>query len=409
MVSRTAGGSVLKAARFWLRDVWGPGWDPDRRRLLVQHYLSYARHPAVPPQHTPAPDAPFDDEVRQFASDYLAYVSSLQRTSTERRQVRLTYRPIGKNLRLLATAIRRNADAGVATDIHPDGPAVEVRALERRGHRWQPWLWSRDPEAGDITADQAWRVLFAGPECLAEPDTPQPLPRWIGRGSGAFPSQQLRRVITLAVATGYACQPVPLLARCADEAARAIGWPPRETPVLGLHVRRGDGASSDLGPPRLSNRIAFSIAQYLEAADRLCDAYGIRHIFLATESRVEIERAARLRPHYTFLTVPHDRTLFPDIAETTRYIEEIALDHPERALPLARSAIIDLQLFARCHAFVGAFNSEFSMLAWLMCVAGRRAVVPFVSLSEPDQRWRLHPYDALLNLRNNCPLELYHW
>jgi len=45
----------------------------------------------------------------------------------------------------------------------------------------------------------------------------------------------------------------------------------------------------------------------------------------------------------------------------------------------------------------------------LLTIGARGHLVPYVSLSVPLGGWQLHPYDALLNRRNNCPLELYHW
>jgi hypothetical protein len=132
-------------------------------------------------------------------------------------------------------------------------------------------------------------------------------------------------------------------------------------------------------------------------------------VFLATESRDEIESAARLRPQYRFMWLDYDRSIFPDIRTSSQFIEDFAMDHPERARALAVSAILDLYFFCECHAFVGAFNSEFSVLGWLLTVGSRGHLVPYRSLSGADPVKRLNPFRALLNVKNNCPLELYHW
>ena len=126
-------------------------------------------------------------------------------------------------------------------------------------------------------------------------------------------------------------------------------------------------------------------------------------------SRAEIDRANRLRPGYRFLALDYDRSIFPDISTSNQFIEDFALEHPELARELAVSAILDLAFFCECDAFVGAFNSEFSMLAWLLMIGARERLIPYVSLSKPAAAKSLNPFSALLNLRNNCPLELYHW
>jgi hypothetical protein len=81
------------------------------------------------------------------------------------------------------------------------------------------------------------------------------------------------------------------------------------------------------------------------------------------------------------------RSIFPDIRTSNQFIEDLALDHPERANALAVTAILDLYFFCECHAFVGAFDSEFSVLAWLLTIGARGHLVPYVSLSKaPTQR-----------------------
>ncbi|MFA5909891.1 MAG: hypothetical protein WC815_14015 [Vicinamibacterales bacterium] len=403
------------ALRFWLRDIWGPRWDRERRALLLQHYRSHLQSGPVPAEHAPSPDPAAIAGQRQFSDHYRRRVESVQHGAASARPVRLTYRPIGKNIRLVGTAIRHHVDLGCATEIMSDGPPTEVAALASEGRTWSPWLWSRTGNPTDAarcaSAADGWREFFAQPSrTAADGWSPMaPPPRWRGPGCGAFTPARLERTLKLAVATRYAFTPTADLEAQLVEWKRAAGWPAAGVPVLGMHVRRSDAASTEPDAPLRSNRRSFGMSQYLDAADTLCTAYGIRHIFLATESSVEVARAAALRPQYTFLTVAHDRALFPDITVNGQYIEERALARPEIARPLALSAIRDLQLFADCQAFVGAFNSEFSLLAWLLAVGGQGHLVPHISLSRPAAGIHLHPHDALLNLNNNCPLELYHW
>lgn len=401
----------MGAVRFWARDIWGPQWDAERRALLVKHYWTHVMRGPVPPEHLPE-QADGAAAERAFSDAYRRRIEAVQARADEASGVRLTYRPIGKNLRLLATAVRDHVDRGRATVILPDGPITEMRALAARGKAWHPWLWSRGRDDGDDAgrrdAAAAWHRLFERPS--REPSAgvaPRDLPQL--PANGTFDGEGLAHVLKLAAATRHVFSPVDSLRASVASARDAMGWPSAGTPVLGMHVRRGDAASSEPNGPRRSTRASFPLSHYLDAADRLCGRYGIRHVFLATESADEVARAAAARPEYTFLAVPHDRSSFPDIATSGRFIEEWSLDEPSLAATLAEAAIVDLAMFGECAAFVGAFNSEFSVLAWLLAVGGRGSVVPYVSLSRPGRSLRLHPFEALLNLRNNCPLELYHW
>lgn len=408
--------------RFWMKELWGPDWDWERRRLLVKHYWASFRNGSIPTTYLPEPATaeprgPIAVAQQRFSAEYRRRIEIVQDRPPWRRGVHLTYRPLGKNLRLLATALREHVDRNRRLHIETEGPATEQKALASRGFQWSPWLWIRsrqDSAPGLRDAARAWNELFRHPpprEKMSEPPPRVgglPHPRLKHPEVGASWNQRrLERLLALAAATRYVFTPVvPIMERL--QALRIeMGWP-EHRPVLGIHVRRGDAASTEDSPER-STRRSFGLESYLETADRLCSRYGIRDIFLATESGEEIERAVRLRPDYRFLWLNYDRSIYPAIGTSAQFIEDYALAHPELARDLATGAILDLYFFCECNAFVGAFNSEFSVLAWLLVIGSRGCLVPYVSLSQPGTKLSLHPFAALLNLKTNCPLELYHW
>ncbi len=408
-----------RVLRFWLREIWGPDWDGPRRRLLLKHYRGFLRNGDIPTEYFPDPETGAAAVQEAFSKAYRRKLAEVQQDAPPARGVHLTYRPIGKNLRLLGTALREGVDRHRRVYIEPGGPAIEERALAARGHQWSPWLWVRNGsmprgEAEEADAARAWNLLFRHPA----PPEPGAVGKQSARQDGRirlagkdprFPAsrQRLEQVLKLAAATRYVFTPAEPVAERIRELKAAMGWPGENTPVLGVHVRRGDAASTE-ADPRQATRRSFGLASYLEAADRICARYGIGDLFLATESPEEIDRARRLRPQYRFFSLDYDRSLFPTIG-SGRFIEDYTLDHPELARALATSAVLDLALFCDCRGFVGAFNSEFSVLAWLLVIGSRGHLVPYLSLSRPAPGRSLHPFHALLNLRTNCPLELYHW
>jgi hypothetical protein len=403
--------------RFWGHDIWTDSWDHQRRVLLCKHYWSYVKYRAVPPSYLPDMElrtVSGEEQVR-FCEAFRKRIDQVQSHARTIRSIHLTYRPIGKNIRLVGTALRDNVDAGRATQIASVGPKTEERALASMGRRWDPWLWSRD-QSNDreltVSADEGWNSFFKYPRKRTNRNTPMltGLPR-LQVNDGPFPTKDLKKVLKVAVATNYVFTPTDSFLDHVNRLRLKMDWPGVGEKVLGIHVRRGDAATNNqsVGEVMKSTRKSFPIDNYLEAADRICAKYGIKHIFLATESNDEIERAKRLRPQYSFLCIQHDRSIFPDITTSDQFIEDLALDQPERARALATSAIFDLHFLAECHGFVGAFNSEFSLLGWLLLIGRRKQIVPYISLSHPTKRLNFHPFESLLNLRNNCPLELYHW
>lgn len=411
----TAARAVARGLRRWA-SIFGPAWDGARRRLLFRHYWSYLTHPPTPASVTAREcgGAADHEAQRRYVSAFLARLDELQGGAKRSREVSLTFRPIGKNLRLLGTALRANARRGCGTTIQPDGPLMERQMLKSRGQAWSPWLWARGSFAAGQPADDcavAWSRLFRWPVATVASGGRWPEPPPLPARLGPYSRRELARLLEVAAATRYACTPVPSLARELDAACDAIGWPAAPTRVLGVHLRRGDAAaaSADGAVPAAATRRSFSLDDYLAEVDAICLATGITHVFMATESDDELALARRRRPQYRVLAHRHDRSVFPDLRVSKQFIEDLALDRPDLVPHLVRSALADLRAFGRCHAFVGAFNSEFSMLSWLLAIGTRGHLVPYVSLSEPA-RWPQPDFqNALLNVRNNCPLELYHW
>jgi hypothetical protein len=412
---------IIALCRFWFRDIWQDQWDYDRRALLFKHYWSYLRSSPMPTELIPEPNerGALEKEQVAFCAEFRSKIEVVQAQGMYKSGVFLTFRPIGKNLRLLGTALRDNVNRHRMTYIKCGGPPTEERALLLNGHQWSPWLWSRDVHYRTQSEDErrdtgrAWNVFFKYPSTvpMALGNYVQPYTPRLKRECGPFNVNFLERVLEVAVATKYVFSPVDFILQQVNVLKQRIQWPGQDEQVLALHVRRGDAATSDSATktPQKATRISFPLNAYLDAADVISEKYGINYIFLATESTEEIERAKRLRPQYKFLFLEHDRSIFPDIASSNQFIEDLALDHPERVRALTMSAILDLCLFCECHAFVGAFNSEFSLLAWLLTVGTRGHIVPYTSLSKPMLQRSLDPFQALLNIRNNCPLELYHW
>jgi hypothetical protein len=363
-------------------------------------------------------DGPVPEQVA-FSRAFRNLVTYVQASATARAGVFLTFRPIGKNIRLMGTAVRAHAEQNRATFILNGGPPAEERALASAGLVWSPWIWGRPSnhhdQSDELATDTAaaWGVYFNNPPRLLNPvrkESPPAMPV-LTEGEGPFCAKDLMRLLKLAASTSYVFSPVPSIEEEVASLKKALHWPEPSEPVLGMHIRRGDAAVSDLGTNTVakSTRTSFPLSMYLNAADRLCWQYGIRHIYLATESADDVCRAPQMRPKYTFLSLDYDRTIFPSKAASDQLIEYAALGDANKARALATSAILDLCLFRDCVAFVGAFNSEFSVLSWLIAIGAHGHLIPYLSLSVPRPRLSLNPFEALLSSGNNCPLELYHW
>ncbi len=328
---------------------------------------------------------------RTYMDHYRRHVEWLQcHGDIETVPMNLSFSPIAKNLRGMGTTIYNNVDQARRTVIIP-GNDFEEELLRSQGRpAWKPWLWSRIPrgqlhnvenEVDD--AKLAWPTYFlaptqATPGYESDPEYPR---RW--------PMLRRDAILRLAVCTGFAFRLNPASKAAVDQWLLQLDWDDEE-PKLGIHLRRGDAATEDL---TRQTRNSYPLETYLANADLICKRYGIRTIYMSTESQQEIERAQQLRPKYRFLWLHHDRSVFPKLAETTTFIEDTAFSDPSIIEPVVLSAIADLWLLQNCNAFIGTFNSEFSILAWLLCIGEQGHVVPYINLA---RQWKLELFQGNL-------------
>lgn len=343
---------------------------------------------------------------REFAL-FLERIQSVPQRS--RRDAHLTWWPIARNVRAVATHLYRNSRRGVQTVIVA-GNEEEERLLATPKYQqfldpidgrnlWKPWLWSRIPRGQlhnigkDVDdAELAWPLYFSDLNTLSPGFVRSPPPR--ARPPGT--SVKNRKILGIAACSRYAFRLSPEVQAAIDVWNDEMGWEP-DRRVLGIHVRRGDAAADDLTQ---TTRESFSLETYLAHADVLCDRYDIDTIYLSTESLAEVERAQALRPDYRFLYLRYDRGIFPRIGEDDRFIEFQAFRDPSIIEPIVTSALADLYFLQRADAFIGTFSSEFSMLAWLLCIGQKGYVMPYVNMS---------PQSKLHHARANLAFETLWW
>lgn len=335
-----------------------------------------------------------------------------------RRDVHLTLLPITKNVRAVATQLYRNSRRGVQTVIvagnereerfgvtgekfaqaraavvagnnEEEGLPADLRDQSHLNpvdgrNQWKPWSWSRIPRGqlhnvgrniDDINL--GWTLYFQHLNTPSPGSAPPP---------GVEPKAPRSRVdqhrlLAFALCHGYAFRLSPEVQSAVDAWKVEMGLEP-DRRMLGIHVRRGDTASDDL--TQTSGRKVLPLEAYLAHADLLCARYDLDAIYLSTDSQAVVERAALLRPKYQFFSLPHDRGFFPRIDLDRIVIEAAALRDPSIVEPIVTSALADLYFLQHADALIGTFNSNFTLLAWLLGVARNGFVMPYLNMTDEE-------------------------
>lgn len=315
---------------------------------------------------------------RSYSDEYRRHLESLQSDAdVGEAPTSLSYFPVAKNIRWVATALCHNIERGRRTVVAAGNRREEEYLASQSRPAWKPWLWSRISRAqlGNVgrdidEKDLAWPTYFrslSGASVSHIPTNPPAPP----------PGGNTERILRMAACVNHTFQLNDHMEALIANHRMGIGW--EEEPTIGIHIRRGDAATETLEE---QTRPSYSLDDYLVVADLMSERYGYRTIYLSTESESEIERAHELRPQYRILSQQHDRDFFPRIGDTSVFIEDLAFSDPSVIEPIVNSAIVDLWFLQHCSAFIGTFNSEFSMLGWLLCLGQNGSLVPYVNLSE---------------------------
>lgn len=137
---------------------------------------------------------------------------------------------------------------------------------------------------------------------------------------------------------------------------KEVGWPPSGTPVIGVHIRRGDKFHET--PER-------GVEEYLQGCLRLKKETGVRHVFLATDSPTLLKNILA-SPNWTNeFTLLHPNDSHPE-GDTHSPAERIASQN-ENGYEWGLDALTSLHLLSEGNYMVltGASNLGIVAAEWM--------------------------------------------
>ena len=188
-------------------------------------------------------------------------------------------------------------------------------------------------------------------------------------------------------------QPLHGLADALEEGSRQ-GCDAPSPPAVSMHVRHGDSCdfeslqelSGDPFPSyaaRGFKRPCFAIAVYLSRLQELRDRYGVRRVYLATDSQAMIDYVhasttdADSSNDFEWIFINVSRKVFDISNGWVDFFNSSTNDM------VTFSAVADLDLMKRGDIFLGAFSSHFSKLGYYIMAGYKMRLPPFVSLDLP--------------------------
>ena len=158
----------------------------------------------------------------------------------------------------------------------------------------------------------------------------------------------------------------------------------KEYPSVSMHVRQGDACDNIINDVdikitkvNINNNIrnCYSIDAYMLKLHQLKDMYGVKRVYLATDSQDMIYRTIT-ENEFNWIYINTTRDSF----NSHLYIDNrMRFDQSFREVALF-SAVADLELMKRGDIFLGAFSSHYSKLAYFLMSGSKMRPIPFISL-----------------------------
>jgi hypothetical protein len=156
-----------------------------------------------------------------------------------------------------------------------------------------------------------------------------------------------------------------------------MNWPADGTPILGIHYRAGDAC---LEEEVTLGRKCDKFDYYMKSANLMQKKYGIKHIYLATDSDTVIDTLDKY-PNFTF---HYQKGIGRGGIRNKVPVDDLLHSGRLNGCDEAGSTFIDTHLLGSCHAFVGKFSSNIDRIAYNLMFARTRRYQPHISL---DNNW----------------------
>lgn len=244
------------------------------------------------------------------------------------------------------------------SDLGEDEYEVTVNGARSTATLNETELWSR------------WSYLMQGTAAIPA--------KWAGRGQFWWATH----------VTAYVMRPNAEMRAAIDKAKEEASFP--KEPIMALHVRHGDTCRNGVGKADTDQlglaskgRICEGLDTYMVKAQQMAELYGIRHIYLATDSPTVVQEATeRYGSEFTFHHLHYNRE------KPTTYLNDLIAAQAIDTVAEARQALLDIYLLAECDAFVGKFTSNFDRIAYALMAhrssSQSNSIPPYTSL---DSYW----------------------
>jgi len=294
------------------------------------------------------------------------------------KKAHLSFYPLSKNLRMVASEISRNLEFGASTKLSNKARRGEPKYVKKvlGWTSWYPWIWSRTRDGANLKNSKAWFMYFNFPEKSTFKYTRA---KYLKTAS-----DEVRTLARIGIVVSVLGTLFQLPDRIMQDIRRIL---PNNLEIpnaltIGVHIRRGENISID-GATVRNGFTNINPNEYFEEVKKVCQKLETKRIFLCTDSTEIRDLAKKEFGTFELLIPNYDASNFyRPINSSEISLETIWANDPELMSFYAITAIADLFALSRCDYIIGTHSvSEFSKTAWYLAMHHKKKFVPFSSLT----------------------------
>mmetsp|Transcript_12267 Transcript_12267/g.17002 ORF Transcript_12267/g.17002 Transcript_12267/m.17002 type:complete len:449 (+) Transcript_12267:14-1360(+) len=200
-------------------------------------------------------------------------------------------------------------------------------------------------------------------------------------GDGVLPPafQTKGHFFTVSQITAGLFELAPSVQKRIEDKKQRLGWP-KNSPLIGLHVRLGDACIKSEHGIGEHGRKCNQLVDFMQHVRKISNEYSIKNIYLATDSE-GVLNDTRQYPQYNWF---FDRTTRRGGVLDRKSIEYSLSHKLIDGYDEGLGVIDDVFLLAETHALIGKFTSNIDRVAYQLMTGQSNCYKPYVSL---DSTW----------------------
>ena len=334
------------------------------------------KYPIFEKEYIEEKNTDLNNNFKKYLNYSKLFLNNIQENALENDEIPLSFYPIAKNIRIVASFMAKNILNEKKSFINNkarDGEE-EYWIKDKQMKNWYPWLWARNRIDNNYKNYEGWNYYF---NSFTKLNKIIPLNKEILK-----PPENLKLFFTYVSCVKYTFDLNQKYIKDINKFILDMKWP-LNSKILAVQIRRGETCNNE---GTISDRPYFTLEQYIEKIDMMLEKNNYEYIYISTDSDEEIEIIKKKRINWNILYLPINRKNFFRLSGNSVSslidLEVNCSNNPEKIPFIVDTALYDLYFISKCQGYISTMSiSHFSLLGWYLQIAEQEKITPYINMN----------------------------